>query len=305
MKIISGTENIQLENTIVIIGKFDGIHRGHRKLLDVALKFKTDGLKLVFFTFDRNPAELVHSRQYKKILTHSELRALELKTAADIVIEYPFTEELRNMSPEQFSLKILKEKLGAKVVVCGDDFRFGKDRTGNAEILASSGEKYGFEVYPIEKLSYKGRAISSTYIKECISAGNIDDAEIMLGRPYSITGTIEHGRRLGTDLGFPTANIRVPEKKITPPYGVYAVRMNLDGKLYPGIANLGTAPTFHEDTGIRMLETNLFDLDRNIYGEMATVFFYKFIRPERVFENGRELADEVARNIEEVKKFLL
>ena len=304
MKFIAGTEDIKLNNTIVMIGKFDGMHRGHRRLLDKAVQFKDGNLQLVIFSFDKNPAELIKARTFKRIVTHAELRQLELKTNVDIVIEYPFTDELRNMDAEEFTRRILIEKLGAKVVVCGEDFRFGRDRRGDASGLEALGKKYGFEVHPIEKLNYGERGISSTYIKECIADGNMEAAREMLGRPYSITGTIEHGRGLGTDLGFPTANIRVPENKITPPYGVYATKMRLDGELYPGISNLGKAPTFHEDTGICMLETNLFEINRDIYGKTATVYFYSFVRPERIFESGEELKAEVDRNIAEVRRIL-
>ena len=301
MRFISGTEDFKLDNTIVMIGKFDGMHRGHRKLLSKAVSLKTDDLELVIFSFDKNPVEFIKSHEIKKIVTRAELRRLELKTSVDTVIEYPFTGRLRNMDAEEFAREILKGKLGAKIVVCGEDFKFGRDRLGDAQILASLGEKYGFDVHPIEKLNYKDRGISSTYIKECIKEGNIADAREMLGRPYAITGVIDHGRGQGSNLGFPTANIRVPENKITPPYGVYATKMLFDGELHPGVSNLGIAPTFHDENGACMLETNLFDVCGDLYGKTATVYFYEFIRPERTFENVAELKAEVEKNIEQAR----
>lgn len=311
MKVITDINEIKLNHSIITIGKFDGNHIGHQLLFDTVRSLKTEGDCTVVLTFNVPVAAVVQnedSDSIRSIQTHEERYQREDLAGIDYVVEFPFNKQTMSMLPEDFVKDILVEKLGVKTVVVGEDFCFGKGRAGNVEMLRRLGEQYGFSVYALKKVIYKPEdyskpvEVSSTLIKNEILRGNMEDVNRMLNRPFSMIGTILHGKHLGHTIGFPTINFAAPDDKILPPNGVYATRTIIDGKSYDSITNVGKRPTF-DDGEYRTVETNIFDFQEDVYGKTAEVEFYKFIRPERKFESTDALMEEIARNVDEVKAF--
>lgn len=303
MRLIKATD--KLNNTVITLGKFDGNHIGHRSLFSEAMRIKkesTEDLSTVIFTFDINPGELTLGTDSGNLYTSAERMEIEEAEGIDYVLIWPFTKETMNKSPEEFVREVLAERLGVRYVVVGEDFRFGKNRSGDVAALAELGEKYGFQVKALPKVMYKGQEVSSSRIKEAILAGNLKEANFMLGSPFTVTGVVKSGKHLGRKLGFPTINFIAPEGKILPPDGVYATKTYVDGKPYISISNVGVRPTF-VDGNVRTIETNIFDFDNDIYGENVRVEFYSFIRPERKFKDVSELMDEIEKNKLQVKDF--
>ena len=301
MEYITDIENLRLENTAVTLGKFDGNHIGHQLLFEQTAALKEQGLKSVVLTFASQPKS-VTGANIRTIQTNIERRSGEEIPGIDYLIEWPFDLKLMSTGPEEFVKTVLEERLGARAVVCGTDFRFGKDRAGDVNTLKELGRKYGFEVHVFEKVTYKGEEVSSTRIRAAISEGNIPDANAMLGHPFSVISTVVHGKHQGSAMGFPTINFEAPDEKILPPNGVYATKTVIDGREFLSITNVGNRPTF-EDGNLRTVETNIFGFSEDVYGKSAEVRFYAFIRPERKFDAWEDLKREIDRNKEEVKRF--
>ncbi|MCQ2529809.1 MAG: bifunctional riboflavin kinase/FAD synthetase [Lachnospiraceae bacterium] len=310
MKLITDIENLKLKNSIVTLGKFDGNHMGHQLLFETAISLKQSDYCTVIFTFDVSPAKVVGkaSNASRTILTHEERHFQQYKDGIDYVVEFPFNKQTMAMSPEDFVKEILVDKLDVKVIVVGEDFCFGKNRSGNVGTLKELGKQYGFTVNAMKKVTYQPQdcdhpvEISSTLIKEEILKGHLEDVNKMLGAPFTMVGEILQGKKLGRTIGFPTINFDAPDEKILPPNGVYATRTKIKGKLYDSITNVGNRPTF-DDGEFRNVETNIFDFDEDAYGDRAEVMFYKFIRPERKFDSADDLMKEIKRNKEEAVNF--
>ena len=239
MQYIKGLDAFDGRNqTAVTLGKFDGLHRGHQKLLNRIIKYaqKEDCDSVVCaFDMDRDC-----------LMTNEERRAF-LEDKVDYLIEIPFTREMMEMEAEKFIDEILHKKLHASYIVVGTDFNFGHEKRGNHQMLEKYAAKYGYTVDVVEKAYYKDREISSTYIRELLLDGNVPLANKLLGYPYEITSVVEHGQQLGRTLGFPTMNLAPQEKKILPKYGVYACRVLVDGVWYGGVGNAGVKPTVAQE----------------------------------------------------------
>lgn len=316
MKQIEDLDQVRLDNTVITLGKFDGCHIGHRKLFDKAVQLKEKGRCAVIFTFSIHPSKVLSDpadatpERMRLILTEEEQTEQLYPEGIDYLVRFPFNKETKAMEPETFVDRILVRKLGVKDIVCGTDFRFGKDRKGNTQILQQLGRTYGFDVHVVEKVRIRldgeeeSRVVSSSLIKEEILAGNMENARLLLGRPFFVQGEILHGKHLGSRIGFPTINQIVPQDKILPPDGVYATRTKIRGEWYDSITNVGIRPTF-DDGMVRTVETNLFGFDRDVYGETAQVDFYRFIRPEKQFGSAEELAKRIEADKAEVVTFLL
>ena len=305
MKIIKADDNFQMTNTIITLGKFDGNHIGHRSLFLRAKAVKDEAagsLSTVIFTFDINPRQVLTEKSVSNLYTNAERISIEEAYGIDYVYIWPFTKENMNMSPEVFVETVLAGRLGVRHIVVGEDFRFGKARAGGVDTLNALSGTYGFAVHAVPKVAYKGEAVSSTRIKEEILGGNLEDANFMLGSPFSVTGTVVSGKHLGKSLGFPTINFDAPEGKILPPNGVYATKTWVEGESFISMSNIGTRPTFEEGRA-RNIETNIFDFNRDIYGRKAKVEFYKFIRPERHFDSPDELIKEIEKNRLSIKEY--
>lgn len=292
MKILTDF-NFKLNNTAVCIGKFDGIHRGHRMLLEEAEK---SDLEMVMITF--------LFPEHKGIYSYEEKQYLAEKLGIDILITIPVTKEFMQMPADEFVREILVKRCDAKKVVVGADFCFGYKRQGNASFLKEQGAYYGFEVCILDKLKQDGEVISSTRIRSLLAHGKIEQANELLQTPYFVKGRVEEGNKIGRTMSIPTANIRPSEEKELPPFGVYAVRVEIDGCLYDGVSNLGIKPTIpgKNPTG---LEVWLFEYEGNLYGRELMVFFYSYQRPEQKFSGIRELREQIRFDTEQAKKLLI
>lgn len=301
MEAIIGTRDFQIEvPTVVTIGKFDGRHRGHQKLLRQMLKLKAEkGYQTGVFTFAVPPASLISRFQQKMITTNSERRKNLEKIGIDYLVEYPFSEEVAHMPAELFVGRILAEQMNAKAVVVGNDCGFGYRRAGNAALLQQLSEIYGYELIVIDKAKDDDRDISSSYIREELDRGNMEKANELLGEPYAIHGTVVHGNHIGGPLlGFPTANVIPPEDKYLPPFGVYVSRVLIKGREYGGISNIGRKPTIKGLNPIGV-ETFIFGIDQDIYGAEIEVQLLHFVRPEQKFDG----LDSLKAQIEQDKQF--
>lgn len=278
----------KLNNSIVCLGKFDGLHIGHQKLIKCAEEIKKDDLQTVIFSFQMDPRLLSGNENVKFIYTKEEKHKLMETYGVDYFISYPFDEAMFGMEAETFVKEILVEQLGVKHIVVGTDFRFGYKRKGDVELLKKLSDVYGYEVMAVEKVSYEGDIVSSTRIRECIENGEIELANAMLGMPYTIMGEVLHGRKLGRTLGMPTANMVPADEKILPPNGVYASRTWIGDKAYYGISNVGVKPTVGAEEN-KLIETFIFDFAGDLYGQWLKVELYTFERPEQKFSSIEEL----------------
>lgn len=243
---MSATDKIKLSNTIVTVGKFDGLHKGHEKLLSELTK-KANGRRKVVLTFAAEPKDVLNNQTVKTIVTDEEKRLLCEKQGIDVYCSMPMTKEFLALEPDEFINEFLKKKLGATAIVCGPDFSFGNKGAGNVDYLKKNTEKYGYELYVIEKEKYHDKDISSTGIRSSIIEGRIEETNEMLDHPYSVIGKVEEGKKIGRTINFPTANILPAATKLLPPNGVYATRTNINGKSYRSITNVGINPTISEN----------------------------------------------------------
>ena len=296
MKYIYDTENVHLNApSAVTLGKFDGVHRGHQKLMERILKAKDEGLCSVVFTFDLPPSASLSGQPASMLLTNRERRCFLEKMGIDVLIEYPFTEPVSHMEPEVFVRRILSESLDAKKIVIGEDFHFGYRRRGDGALLKKMQEECGYDLEVLEKERIDCRIVSSTYIKEELQKGNMETVNRLLGYPYTVQGEIIHGFHMGRSFGWPTINQRPSQTKKLPPNGVYVSRTNIDGILYRGVTNVGNKPTI--EGGLpKGVETFLFDVNQDFYGKTADVSLLSFLRPETKFGSKDELMAQVERD---------
>lgn len=291
MEVITGTRDFQIEEpTAVTIGKFDGRHKGHQKLLREMLKLREQyGYRTAVFSFEMAPAGVVTGRPATVITTNQERRNNMEKMGMDYLVEYPFDQSVAHMTPEDFVASVLVGQMHAKAIVAGTDCGFGYRRAGNAQLLKDLAPKYGYQVVIIEKEQDEHRDISSTYIREELDRGNIEKANELLGEPYAIHGVVVHGRHIGGSvLGFPTANILPPPEKHLPPFGVYVSRVFVDGVYYGGVTNIGRKPTIHGDNPVGV-ETFIMGFEEDLYGKNVEIQLLNFERPEQKFAALEEL----------------
>jgi riboflavin kinase/FMN adenylyltransferase len=301
---IDGVQTLEASRgtTLVAIGNFDGVHAGHRAVLGTArARARSDGLSLVVLTFDPHPAEVL-GRGRQAVLTPLE-RKIELLCRLDselrIVVE-PFTLELSSMSARGFVEDLLLGALGAKIVVVGKNFRFGKGREGDLEQLESLGRELGFEACALELECDAGGPISSSRIRSAIVSGELAEAERLLGRPHAVSGVVGKGAGRGRTIGVPTANVSGMVEAM-PPDGVYAClvdKMRSDGsamRLGTGVANIGNRPTVGEGFA---LEVHVFDFDGDLYGERLRLHLVSRIREVRKFDSLESLSEQIRKDME-------
>lgn len=271
---------------VVTIGKFDGRHKGHQKLLKQMLEVKEQyGYQTAVFTFHVAPATLTDGKQKTVITTNQERRNHMEKMEIDYLVEYPFTQEIARLSPQEFVERILVGQMNAKAIVVGTDCGFGYQRAGNAKLLEDLSSQYGYILHVVEKAQDDNRDISSTYVGEELDQGNIEKANELLGEPYGIHGTVVHGNHIGGSvLGFPTVNMIPPPEKRLPPFGMYVSKVLVDGVFYGGITNIGRKPTVGMESPVGV-ETYIFGLNRDLYGKNIEVQLLHFKRPEKKFES--------------------
>lgn len=302
--------NFQLKyNTAVTIGKFDGIHRGHRELLDRVLEKKSEGLKATVFTFDKAPQELFLNKKYASLTTMDEKIRIFEYLGIDTLVIYPLTKQTAAISPEDYITNILCKQMRMKYIVAGDDLSFGHKGEGDARLLLEMSEKYktektcnAYDAEIINKITIDGDEVSSSLIREVVADGNMEKAGNLIGVPYAVSGTVAHGRKLGSKMGFPTVNLTVSCDKLMPPFGVYFTEISVNGKHYNGITNIGTKPTVKSDNTV-FAETNILDFDEDVYGERITVKLLHFHRKERKFSSIDELKSQIATDIMSGKEY--
>ncbi|MBQ8495895.1 MAG: bifunctional riboflavin kinase/FAD synthetase [Clostridia bacterium] len=281
------------------IGNFDGVHLGHRALITLAAEKKDGITKSAVWTFAEPSSRALGG---VSLLTDTAERATLFRSLGIDLLFLADFEEMRSLSPEDFAEDILYRRCQVRRVVCGFNFRYGKMAAGNAETLKSSFDRLGGKTEIVPPFCLNGAVVSSSEIREALSIGNMKRARAMLDRPYSLTAEIVHGKQLGRTLGFPTANQRFPKGRAVPKYGVYAVRLTIDGKTYEGVANVGVRPTV-ENTLRANCETYVFDFEGNLYGKTATTEFLAFLRPERHFSDVNALTDAVNGDKETAKRY--
>lgn len=299
MTIISDLEEIKspLTNSVVTIGNFDGVHKGHLALFDkVKEKASLIGGKSVVITFDPHPVKIMKPGNGPPLITPTQqkLRLID-EAGIDNTVCIPFTKEFAEISASNFVRNILVDKIGMKVAVVGYDYTFGHNREGNISLLQKMGKQLGFSVDVVEPVLKGNTIISSTTIRELVQKGSLSEAKNLLGRNYQICGTVVSGKnRGGRLLGFPTANLQVVDE-LTPKVGVYAVRVLIDDQIYNGLTNIGYDPTFGD--GPFSVETHILDFSQSLLGKTIRINFIERLRDEKPFKTVKELSDQIGKDI--------
>lgn len=297
---------IPLNHAVVTSGFFDGVHKGHQKILArlTELAQKDQGASVVI-TFWPHPKQVLRPdlRETKLLSSLEEKIYLLERSRIDHLLIIPFTKEFSEITSDRFVKNILIQTIGTKKLVIGYDHKFGKNREGGFDYLKGNASLFGFKVEEISKQEVDNIGISSTLIRQALSEGRVKEAATYLGRDYSLSGIVVQGKHLGRTLGYPTANIKPPEiHKLIPKDGIYAVRVKYKEKLFKGMMSIGFNPTVNGTE--RTLEVNIFDFDQTIYGEELEVYFADYLRDELNFENLEMLVHQLHRDKENTLKAL-
>ena len=294
MQYIKGiTQYHSKKRTALTLGKFDGLHRGHQKLIERINLYTSQHQEvnrvLVAFDIDR------------EMLLTIEERNSRLQGQMDVLLLCPFTKEMRTKTAEAFIKDIIVEQLQTVYLVVGDDFRFGHQRAGTPEMMKEYGESYGFQVEIVAPEMDRGESISSSRIRKELEKGEMQSVNRLLGFDYSLEGIVTYGRQLGRTLGFPTLNIVPPAYKKLPPFGVYACLVEIKGEWQVGICNLGTRPTIEESTVV-LAEAHLLDYYDNAYECPAKICLREFLRSEMAFSSVAELKVQIEKDVQQVRE---
>lgn len=287
------------------IGVFDGVHLGHRSVLLRALAdARAANGGAVAVTFDPHPAKILRPASAPRLLTaYRHKLKLIRRLGINAVLVIPFTAEFAATPPEEFVLQLHSACRPLREICVGHEWSFGRGRAGNLEMLRRMGDELGFDEVGVPAVRLNGEIVSSTAIRAAVEAGDLARAALLLGREYSILGTVVRGDQIGRSIGFPTANLSAHNEQY-PPNGVYAVTAEWAGRTFPGVVNLGVRPTIASATGERVLELHLFDFDEDIYGEDIEVTFRAAIRPEQKFGSLEALKEQIARDVAEARRTL-
>ncbi|MCE9788940.1 bifunctional riboflavin kinase/FAD synthetase [Shewanella chilikensis] len=306
MELIRGIHNIlpAHRGCVLTIGNFDGVHRGHAEVIaNLVKKARHFGLPATLMTFEPQPQELFRGQDApaRLSLLRDKVRLLT-ELGIDRLVCVNFNQKFAQMPAKEFVEELLVRKLGVKYLVVGDDFCFGRARQGNFELLRSAGEQHGFAVVSTQSFLVGDHRVSSTMVREALAKGNLDQARRLLGHPYTLSGKVAHGKKLGRTLGFPTANIAM-KRKVVPVRGVFAVRLWWDGsEQYDGVANVGFRPTVQGQNC--QLEVHLFDFDGDLYGRKVEVELVAKIRDEKPFESLEALKKQIMNDADEARALL-
>ncbi len=286
------------ESTVVALGNFDGVHIGHKKLLDEAKKRADEtGKKLAVITFDDKLTNKKNRGSHGKIMSFSQKCEVLKNLGADILYVLEFNDELKNMSREEFTEEILIDKMKASDIFAGFNFRFGRNAEGDVSYLQNRG--FPFEVHMIDPVEYGGQVVSSTLIRGYIREGRIKELNRLLAVPFSIRGEVVRGKGRGKLMGFATANLKCDDKYLPPRFGVYETRTVYKGKEHKSLTNVGENPTFG-DIDSFSIETHLLNFDEDIYGENIEVEFVRFMRDEVKFTSVDNLIEQVNKDIDSI-----
>jgi len=293
-----------LSGSVVTIGNFDGVHRGHQAILaQVIEKAKTLGVPSVAYTFQPHPAKLFRPQLAPPLIsTYTQKLDLLESYGIDIAVEQPFTREFAHYSPERFVTSILHETLGAREIFAGFDFSFGKGGKADVQFLRELCEPYGIKLHVIQPLSFESIVASSTKVREFVLAGKVAGAALLLGRPFVLSGHVVQGDQRGRTLGFPTANLDA-EQELRPARGVYACYALLQQQRLPAVVNIGMRPTF--STEHVTIEAHLLDFQGDLYGKPLTLEFVEYLRAEKSFDSAELLVEQIDKDIECAKDILI
>lgn len=310
MKIFDGLDSaVSIQNAVVTIGTFDGVHIGHQKIIQrLNSEAQKTGGESVLFTFHPHPRLVLNpgDTTLKLLQTQKEkIRKLEGIGLQNLIV-YPFSKEFSNLTAEEFVRTILVEKIGVKTLVIGYDHQFGKNREGGLDFLRSVADKYQFEVIEISAQEIDDVNVSSTKIRKAIEDGDVATAQTYLSDFYEVNGVVVSGQQIGRELGYPTANLDINNpNKLIPKKGVYAVDVTLPtGELFQGMMNIGSRPTVSMERKLQ-LEVYLFDFKGDLYGQELRVRFHAFVRDEVAFENKTQLTAQLAKDDKTIRDYFL
>lgn len=292
-----------MRNTVIALGFFDGVHRGHQKILNeaVCMAIKNNTHSAVV-TFKNQPRAFLTGRSPNLLTNVSQREKYIRQIGIDEVYMLPFDAEMASMSPESFVRDILIRQYGCACVVCGQNYTFGAMGKGDGRLLEEMGSHLGFESYVCDPVLVDGMTVSSTWIRQLVSEGRIRQATKLLGHPYVIQGTVVHGRGVGTKLGFPTGNVTIPADMLMPKHGVYAAWIRTDRGAYRCALNIGVRPTFGLSETVA--EFNILDFSGDLYGSDIELSLVDFIREERAFSSKEELTRQIAHDVGVIKELL-
>ncbi|MDH5427282.1 MAG: bifunctional riboflavin kinase/FAD synthetase [Nitrospirota bacterium] len=278
---------------ILTIGNFDGQHVGHRALLESVVENaqRLHGLPMVL-SFDPHPIEVLRPGTVPKFLSDAQEKYdfFECLGIRELII-LPFTQDLAALTPDQFVGQVLQKGLGVRLLLVGENFVFGQGRSGTIQDLVRLGVQANFDVQPVKPVVLNGAVVSSTRIRTCLTNGNVVEGRQCLGRPYRLTGTVIEGEKRGRQLGWPTANLRIPPHRVLPADGIYATLTEVDGSCLPSVAYIGKRPTFQN--GERLLEVHIFDKTLTLYGKDISVSFIEQVREDMTFSTVDDLLKQM------------
>lgn len=304
MKIYTQLKDIRdIDNTVIALGNFDGMHVGHMKLITRTVESaKISGVKSAVFTFANHPKNTLAGKTViKNIISNEEKQRLIEEAGVDYLFSIPFTETVHHMSPDEFIKALLLDTFKACEINCGFNYHFGYKAEGGTETLIEAASLEGFRINVLEPVIFDGELVSSTLIRELISEGKVDESAKYLGRPYSTKGEVVVGNKIGRTIGFPTSNILIDETMVVPSHGVYVTNCIYDGNVLPGVTNVGIRPTIGDEK--KTVETHMFDFNLELYGKDIRVEFLKKIRDERKFDNVEALSEQIAHDCETARRY--
>ena len=299
IKSINEIDNIS--KSVVTIGNFDGVHKGHQVLIKKTVKFANENnLKSIVFTFENHPINYFKNKKIKNIITNSEKISKIKKLGVDILIMIPFDSYMTKISPLEFIKEILIDKLDAKKIIVGHDFTFARRKEGNIKILKEMSFKYRFDLEIVNSIDINDIRVSSTHIRQLVDNGDVDKVNNYLGYNFLIKGKIIKGKQLGRTIGFPTANIKINDDLLIPKKGVYVTSVYIDDNIYYGATNIGYNPTVKGES--LSIETNILEFSEDIYGKIIKLEFLERIRDEKKFNSIDELKLQLKKDTDYIYK---
>jgi len=289
-------EIIDIDRTVIALGNFDGVHKGHQELIARTVKSaEVAGLRSAVFTFSNHPKNVLSKRIKVKSILYTDEKALVIKSlGVDYLFNIPFNDEIMHMDAIQFINKLLLNKLKMQEAYCGFNYKFGYKASGNPEVLMRESMKKYFGIHVLEPFKIDGELVSSTLIRNLIEEGKVDQCMKFMGRHYTVGGEVVVGNKIGKTIGFPTSNLLVDESMVSPRSGVYITYCTYNGIKYPSVTNVGVKPTvgaFHKN-----METHIFNFDKELYGKTIRVEFLKKTRDEKKFASVEELAKQITKD---------
>ena len=304
MKQFNSLEEIKnIRETVVALGNFDGVHKGHQELIRRMVKSaRTAGLKSAVFTFANHPKNVLAGKPVIKNILYPEDKAEIIRSlGVDYLFSLEFDETIQHMSAEEFIWKLLIGAFKMREAYCGFNYRFGYQAEGTPETLIKAGLRNGFGIHVLEPFKIDGNLVSSSFIRKIIAEGSVGECKKYMGRNYSVGGEVVVGNKIGRTIGFPTSNILIDEAMVTPAHGVYVTYCNYNGVCYQGITNVGIKPTIGDNK--KNIETHIFNFSKDIYGKQIRVEFLERLRPEIKFNSVEELAQQIANDCRDAELY--